>query len=255
MPSTCGFFPSLSSTTCPKTHCVLRRMTCDHYNCSTAYSHDRAERFWFFLVFHYCEERSIKSVRSEKLWFLIIQILTWKDVLWDAWERFVSSFLLYRAKRNVFKLLNWLLGNILDLQLKSFVWKSIHHQKKMINPLPVRYFTVLLELYRIHSLFQGHLSRLDDAKGAQNKAYYWRTGLVLTVPPWCSKQIYKGKAIRWKVSPDPAANRGWTSAGMNPGPLWNSRQVLPHFSCCSFLWLRLGKAIQMGSQMPPGYCY
>ncbi len=117
----------------------------------------------------------------------------------------------------------------------------------------------LLELRRIHSFVQGHLSGVMlAAKGAQTRAFYTsrRTGSLLAAPPWCSKQTYKGKATRWKVIPGPTANRGRASvAGMYPSPLWSSRQVLPHLSCCCFLWFRLGKETQMGSLMPPGYCY
>lgn len=63
-----------------------------------------------------------------------------------------------------------------------------------------------------------------------------RTGSLLTTPLRCSKQTYKGKATAWKVIPVPTANRGRASvADMYPSPLWSSRQVASHLSCCCFL--------------------
>lgn len=63
-----------------------------------------------------------------------------------------------------------------------------------------------------------------------------RTGSLLTTPLRCSKQTYKGKATAWKIIPVPTANRGRASvADMYPSPLWSSRQVASHLSCCCFL--------------------
>lgn len=120
-------------------------------------------------------------------------------------------------------------------------------------------FTAPLKLCRIRSLVQGHLNSVMLAgKGAKAGAFYgcWNRGSLLTAPPWCSKLTYKGKATRWKIIPAPTANRGRASvAGMYPSPLCSSRQVWSHLSCCCFLCIRPGREIQMGSQMPPRYCY
>lgn len=81
-------------------------------------------------------------------------------------------------------------------------------------------FTALLKLCRIRTLVQGHLNSVMLAgKGAKAGAFYgcWKTGSLLTAPPWCSKLTYKGKATRWKIIPALTANRGRASvAGMYP---------------------------------------
>lgn len=115
-----------------------------------------------------------------------------------------------------------------------FLWKSVDHYRKEFL-----FFIFLPFSYCAHEAVPD--SQFCSRTPQQDSS---RTGSLLTTPLRCSKQTYKGKATAWKVIPVPTANRGRASvADMYPSPLWSSRQVASHLSCCCFLWLRLGKEI------------
>lgn len=123
--------------------------------------------------------------------------------------------------------LNLLFCAIFDENFFFFLCKSVDHSRKEF----FFSFFFLPFSYCAHEAVPD--SQFCSRTPQQDSS---RTGSLLTTPLRCSKQTYKGKATAWKVIPVPTVNRGRASvADMYPSPLWSSRQVASHLSCCCFL--------------------